>query len=285
MRFIRLFILALTLLPFITFGQLKNYSLYGTVKAITGEIYPYHVVFNIKGSTLSGYSVTTQLSGVDYKAQITGTINKRKHTIRITEIKALDHVSTELCLFDANLTYKLAGNKFIVTGSFIGRNASNAVCGEGTVDIEEPNTPTSIFYVTKKVLSPPQPEKPKTDTILGKEPPLPPNTITEGVQKIIDWITDTCVLEVWDGGVIDGDVVTILYNDIPVLTNYTLEKKHKRLRIPITKKTSAITITAIDEGANPPNTADILLIDGDMRYKVTAYNSKGKKAVIVLNKK
>jgi len=120
--------------------------------------------------------------------------------------------------------------------------------------------------------------------------PLSPNSMDnwhprfEGSEGVII-SKGRCVIEVWDGGVVDGDVITVLYNDAPLLTNYMLEKAHKQLRIPITKKKSTVTVIAIDEGANPPNTADILLIDGVLRYKITAYNSKGKKAVIILNKK
>ena len=287
MRFVCQFISALTLLPLITFGQVKSYTLYGTVKANSGEIYPYHVVFDVNGSTLSGYSVTKQPTGADFKALITGHINRNKHTLTITEIKSLDVLPKDqvICMFDAKLTYKLLGSKYLVSGTFTGKNNENNPCADGTMEFEQTNAPGSVFYVEKKAPPPPAPEKPKTDTPTTKEPALPPNTITEGVQKQIDWTTDTCVMEIWDGGVIDGDVVTVLYNNQPVLTNYTLEKAHKRLRIPLTKKASTITVIAEDEGINPPNTADILFIDGSAFYKLTAYNKKGKQAIIIITKK
>jgi len=286
MPFIYRSILTLALLlPFLSFGQKKSYNLYGVVKTDAGEVYPYHVVFDLTGNKLSGYSVTTQMSGIDFIAKVSGLIDRKLHKLVITEVRALDHNAEAICLFDADLTYKQVGDKFIVSGPFIGRNVDSTICGIGTVEIEEPNDPVSIFYVPEKKQPLRVPEKPTQDTVAIKPPAASPNTITEGVEKEIDWTSDTCVLEVWDGGVIDGDVITVLYNDLPVLANYTLEKAHKQLRIPITKKTSTVTIIAIDEGANPPNTADILLIDGTARYKVTAYNSKGKRAVIVLRKK
>jgi hypothetical protein len=93
------------------------------------------------------------------------------------------------------------------------------------------------------------------------------------------------VFVVWDGGVVDGDVITVLFNDKPVLTNYMLDKPHKQITLPITKRMNKITIIAEDEGANPPNTANIGLIDGGKFYNLTAYNNKGKKAEIVIVKK
>ena len=286
MPFTHRYILVFTLLlPFFSFGQKKSYNLYGLVKTDAGDAYPYHVVFDLTGNILSGYSVTTQMSGIDFTAKVSGVIDRKLHKLVITETKALDHNAEAICLFDADLIYKQVGNKFIVSGPFIGRNEDSTICGIGTVEIEEPNDPVSIFYVPEKTQPVRAPERARMDTVAIKAPTVSPNTITEGVQKEIDWTSDSCVIEVWDGGVIDGDVITVLYNDVPVLTNYTLEKAHKQLRIPITKKTSTVTIIAINEGANPPNTADILLIDGAARYKITAYNSQGKRATIVLRKK
>ena len=266
------------LLPFSLCGQTKKYSLDGRAKMITGETYPYHVVFDVKGTALSGYSITKQLNGTDYKTEIKGHIYKRTHTLTITETKPLGALpdSTGLCMFDARLTYKLEGARYVVTGKFTSKDISGNLCGEGTMRCEQLNTPASVFYT--------KPDVPKADTPVVKEP-IPANTITEGVQKQIDWQTGECIMEIWDGGVVDGDVITILLNDIPVLTQYRLVKEKKQLRLPLAKKTNTITIIADDEGANPPNTADILLMDGPLQYKLTAYNSAGKRAVIVLTKR
>ncbi len=267
-------------------AQSNTYSLIGTATAKDGEAYPYHVFFTIIGNTLYGYSITRQPTGADFKAQVSGHIDRRQHTLTITETKSLDKLpqGQVICLFDTKLTYKIVGNKYIATGTFIGNDNTNTICGGGTMEFEQPNAPGSVFYVAKKAPPLPAP-KPITDTPATAEPPMPPNTITEGIQKQLDWISDTCILEVWDGGVIDGDVVTILFNEAPLLTNYTLEKTHKQLHIPLTKKKNTITIIADDEGANPPNTADVLLIDGSAYYKITAYNKQGKKSMIVLTKK
>ena len=105
------------------------------------------------------------------------------------------------------------------------------------------------------------------------------------MQKTLSWQTDSCTIEVWDGGVIDGDVISVLLNDKPVLTNYSLVKAKKQLRFPVTKTVNIVTIVAEDEGVNPPNTAEIILRDGDTIYKITAYNKKGAKAQIVLRRK
>ncbi len=273
-------------LPFSVFSQQKSYKLVGTASARLGTTYLYAVSFETKGTTVSGYSVTKQPNGAEFKAEIKGHINRKDHTLVFSETKSLDkdqHSELTICLFDATLTYKKLGAKYEVTGTFTGRDLNNEPCTSGTMTFETQGAPGNMFQKEKKTLPPPAP---KQDTLVPKETTvaLPANTITAGVQKQLEWSTDSCIIEVWDGGVIDGDVVSILLNDIPVLNKYTLTKARKQLRLPLTKNASTITIVAEDEGVNPPNTAEIALHDGNASHRITAFNKKGDKAIIIIKK-
>ena len=264
------------LLPFTMKGQ-KKYTLLGIAQAGYGTSYPYFVSFETNGSLLTGYSVTKQPNGAEFKAEIKGRINRKDHTLFFTETRSLDKnpdSKMTICLFDAKLTYKLLGTKYQVSGTFTGTDMNNERCSTGTMTFEQPNNSTSLFYVEKKT----PPPAPKPDTIAKKEPEIPivpANTITAGVQKELEWNTDVCVIDLWDGGIIDGDIVTVLLNDKEVLTNYALVKARKELRLILTKAVNTITIVAVDEGVNAPNTAEISLRDGDIGHKITAFNKKG----------
>ena len=277
----------LLLLPFLLLGQ-KKYTMLGIAQGNYGTSYPYFISFETSGSSLTGYSITKQPDGAEFKAEIKGHINRKEHTLAFTETKSLDKDADKkmtICLFDAKLTYKLLGTKYEVSGTFTGTDLNNQPCSKGTMTFEQPNNSTSPFYVEKKA---PPPPAPKPDTVVKKEPvvpQVPANTITAGVQKHLDWNTDSCIIDVWDGGIIDGDVVTILLNDKPVLTKYTLVKARKQLRLPLEKSITTIAIVAEDEGLNPPNTAEISLHDGDTDHKITAFNNKGEKATIVIEKR
>ena len=276
--------LLVLILPFSLSAQQKSYKLVGTANARLGPSYLYAVSFETNGSSVTGYSVTKQPNGAEFKAEIKGQINRKQHTLEFSEIKSLDkNPQNELtiCLFDAKLTYKQLGTKYQVAGTFTGRDLNNEPCTSGTMTFETPTAPANMFYVEKKT-----PPPPKADTVAIKEPvpALPANTITAGVQKQLDWNTDSCIIEVWDGGVVDGDVVTILVNEVPVLTKYSLVKARKQLRLPLTKNTTTITIVADDEGVNPPNTAEISLLDGTANHRITAFNKKGEQATIIIKK-
>ncbi len=104
--------------------------------------------------------------------------------------------------------------------------------------------------------------------------------ITAGVVKQFEWRTDSCIIELFDGGVIDGDEITLVFNDDEILQRYTLTKKRKRMSLYLSKKVNTISIIADKEGYIPPNTADIVLYDGHTRYRIEAYNNIGESATI-----
>jgi hypothetical protein len=115
--------------------------------------------------------------------------------------------------------------------------------------------------------------------------PTPEEKITEGIEKTFTWKTDSAVIDVWDGGNVDGDRVTVLFNGRPLLTNYYLVKEKRQLRVRLSgNAVDTVTIVAINEGSDPPNTASLLFTDGPVQYGVLAYNKTGRKAVIKLKR-
>jgi hypothetical protein len=62
-------------------------------------------------------------------------------------------------------------------------------------------------------------------------------------------------------------------------------KEKRRLTLPITgHEVKTITIFAENEGSEPPNTANIMLTDGSIKYSIQAYNKKGDAALIKVKK-
>lgn len=108
--------------------------------------------------------------------------------------------------------------------------------------------------------------------------------ITSGVTQQFVWRSDTCLLDIYDGGVIDGDMVTVTYNGEEILQKYTLTKHKHRLKLVLKNKTNNILIIAENLGKAPPNTANIVLTDGKRQYKIKAFNDIGESAEITLKK-
>ncbi|WKD86154.1 hypothetical protein KCTC32516_01513 [Polaribacter huanghezhanensis] len=59
----------------------------------------------------------------------------------------------------------------------------------------------------------------------------------------------------------DGDMVTILVNDIPIIRNITLERNYKKFTIPIGIGINKIAFIALNQGTSGPNTAAFKVYD------------------------
>lgn len=129
--------------------------------------------------------------------------------------------------------------------------------------------------------------QPKVQSTTPKAVPvIPPAQITEGKEVIYDWESDKVILTIWDGSQEDGDRVTVSFNNLQVLVDYTLLNEKKIIELNLSADgINTITIAALNEGGQPPNTANITIQDGDKSYEIVAYNKIGKKALIKIQKK
>jgi hypothetical protein len=207
------------------------------------------------------------------------------------------------------------------TGPITSNDLTNVTCGRGTLtfpDSEELRTlfsgtqpeTTGAAYVHAERPEPqvdvPTSEVPEQPAVKTSKPiqvvydtiPRPtipakssvaPVTVkvTAGVEQMYEWNSDTIKLEIWDGGKIDGDLVTVYYNGEMVWDRSAISATKKRFYLPLSASDdiNRIVIVAINEGNEPPNTANLTLWDGPVSHAVIAYNSIGKEAVIKVRRK
>lgn len=127
-------------------------------------------------------------------------------------------------------------------------------------------------------------EKAKQVAAANQKPEV--KQITEGKEGVYEWNSNFVILKIWDGSQEDGDRVNIYLNQQLVLSNYTLLNKEKELRLELKgNEVQTITIEALNEGAQPPNTANISISDGETVHEIVAFNKIGKKALIKIKKK
>ncbi|MCW3122224.1 MAG: Protein of unknown function precursor [Flavipsychrobacter sp.] len=277
--------LLIMLLPLCVFASGKEHTLNGSIKVKGEETYPYKLVFEVSHSNIKGYSLTTLPDGTDSKTSISGLLNRKQHVLIISETKLLTAPikDMDICFVNAVLAYKKKGKNYVIAGFFQGRDSKQKPCGEGTIEFIQPVANDDLY--TNDTTGEKQSGKNVVESAAKTEPVVGKDQITAGVQKQYDWNTDSCTIELWDNGVVDGDVVSLLVNDEKVLANYTLGKQRKQLKFPVTKKINTITVIAEEEGINPPNTVELMFYDGEDRYKLTAFNKKGEQATVVIRKK
>ncbi len=197
-----------------TISTAKDHTLNGKLKLKSGETFDYSIVFSVNKSSLKGYSITKLPDGTQNKTAISGTFNGAQHLIIFSETKMLSTPQKDatFCFVNAVLLFKKKGNNIICAGPFSGKDSKKKPCGNGNLEFTIDANSDSLF--NKDIHTPVKMESsgisPKTVTMPNKyEEAMGADKITAGVDKEFTWHSDTCVIDVWDGGVIDGDVISV----------------------------------------------------------------------------
>lgn len=276
------------MVPCAAYCQKDYYRLDGSVVIDGGATYAYQLDFREKNGEISGYSLTWLEDTLPSKSLIEGHIDKVRHTLTFSEKEDKNMLmlsSADMCYFNGTLTYQQAGDVFLLSGKFTGLNSFSQYCGRGDITLSHTAKGDSLLGVVIRSKQPP--------LVLPHTTPIPIqrevqqddlSIITSGSDKELDWSSDTCIVDLWDYGTVDGDIVSVLFNRKNVLSRYAITSVKKQLRLSLHPGINTLTIVAENEGSAPPNTARLLLTDGKKQYSFTAYNTVGKSATIVLKK-
>ncbi len=278
---------------FTAMAQSKPIVLNGSLIMKTGEIFPYKIVLTDSGDVIKGYSLTYKEPD-ETKTAIRGTLDRRMRTLSFKEkeINYSHNVSTKafMCLVNAQLEYVRDASGYVLKGPITSREADNTACTPGEIVFNNEQEVQNLFAyhehfdtvisMKKKV------KEPETvRTTLEIQEPLVTEKVTAGTEKSYEWNSDSIIIDVWDGGNVDGDRITMKFNGITYLNNYYLVKEKRQLRLPISgHNINELIIFAENEGSDPPNTASIMLTDGAVKYSILAYNKKGDAALIKIKK-
>lgn len=287
-----------------TYGQHET-TLQGYLGIEGGETFKYKLVFSDSAQLIKGYSYTWQDEAKMVKAAIVGTINNQEKSISFQETKIVSNSGFEstatICLIKAKLTLKDDVGAITLSGAITSSDINQVACAAGSISIPFTNDVEVVFknYTPQQVVE-------AKETVITKQPTrkllkiiydtvvkedetkiLPPKIeqITEGKDKLYHWKSNDLVLDIWDGGKTDGDLVSIEANGETILKNYDLINTKKRIQIPLHQKgMTIIKIIARNEGNEPPNTANLLLWDGSEHYELIAYNNIAGVALIKIIK-
>jgi len=107
------------------------------------------------------------------------------------------------------------------------------------------------------------------------------------VQKEIEVASDSIQIDLYDNGDIDGDSVSVFFNDQLLGANLMLSARsiHLTIKLDTTKEYNQLSMFANNLGAIPPNTALMLISDGKNRFEVRLSSSLDKTAAIRIRRK
>jgi hypothetical protein len=218
-----------------------------------------------------------------------GHVDKQKRAITISEKEEKNMLliqPMDICYFNGTLVYKYQDGGAEFSCKYTGLNKYQQYCGHGLITLFQNAALDSLFTIPPKPQPKAAPRHPADHTTANAPAAQQEvEVITAGNTKELDWKTDTCIIDIWDYGYVDGDIITVFFNGKNMLNKYEINATKKQLRLPLGAGENVIRILAENEGKAPPNTARLLLTDGKKQYSFTAYNTVGKSAEILLRKK
>jgi hypothetical protein len=95
------------------------------------------------------------------------------------------------------------------------------------------------------------------------------NRDVEIIDKIIDVKSADIEIQVWGGGKIGRDKITLFLNGEPILKDFELKKEKKRIPVKLKYNNSVVSLHALSLGDMKPSTAAMIIYDGDMEHLIT----------------
>lgn len=94
-------------------------------------------------------------------------------------------------------------------------------------------------------------------------------------------------ISIFDNGQVDGDTITVFYNNQVILSNHFVSAIPYKLNFTLDKNESRheITVIANSLGSIPPNTAVLIIDAGDKKYRLSASSDMNRNALIVIDYK
>lgn len=100
--------------------------------------------------------------------------------------------------------------------------------------------------------------------------PVDYNARKQQVVRAIDVNADSVTIRLYDNGVVDGDIVSVIYNETVVIDKLTLTATTIELKIPVTKSgINQLVFHAHNLGELPPNTAKLEIMYGGRKEELT----------------
>jgi hypothetical protein len=205
------------------------------------------------------------------------------------------------CSMDLVATHRIAKAGSNLSGRFIGKEAYKYTCPDIVFDLKlnkDAGNQDSVLNALRNFKETYQVWTPSaTDTLVAAtvqqrkvENIVINNEYKERekvVQNEIEVASDSLQVDLYDNGEIDGDSISVFFNDQLLGANLKLSTKsvHLNLKLDSTKEFNQLSMFANNLGSIPPNTALMLVYDGKKRYEIRLSSSLEKTATIQIKRK
>lgn len=108
--------------------------------------------------------------------------------------------------------------------------------------------------------------------------------VTDTSRVNLQWQSDTLVVDIWDGGMVDGDEVTVMFNNQLYYSRYSLTAVKATLKIPLKGSGGVLHMLAVYCGTEGANNVNMELHDRNATYRFVAINYVGHEVKFNINR-
>lgn len=237
--------------------------------------------------------------------KLNGSYNNIKRELTLIDIPMPYFASTDRvqvdCQMDFFASHRVAKAGSDLSGRFVGKGDYKYTCPDIVFDLKlntEAGNQDSVLTALKNFKETYQLWTPSaTDTLVQAtviqrkiENPVINQEYKERenvVQKEIEVSSDSLQVDFYDNGEIDGDSISVFFNDQLLGANLLLSTRsvHMNIKLDTTKPYNQLAMFANNLGAIPPNTALMLISDGKNRWEVRLTSDLGKTGAVRIKRK
>jgi hypothetical protein len=207
-------------------------------------------------------------------SQITGTYNATTRTLVIHLLPVLNYSAKSLqsadCAMVGAFTLKVSKIDATLSGAFTPTNQHKFSCPDILVNFKKSNAEGIMTKIEKKPLileGEPDPEPAPPIVKFEKKEPTEDLNKRRFVSREIDIYSDSISVSLYDNSEIDNDTVSLFYNKKLIGYKQMLSDKPIKYRLAV-KDLEEISMFAENLGTLPPNTALLLVYDGEIRHEI-----------------
>ncbi|MAP79522.1 MAG: hypothetical protein CL526_00395 [Aequorivita sp.] len=257
-----------------TFSQTEEFV--GLIELENKTFLNFRINFNITDSKVEGYTITDYNGPHESKSSIVGSYDERTNKLTFREVNILYTKSpiTELDFCYIFFTGEMKKNRLV--GSFKGFYEDLEKCLDGTIigtriEKAEKRKEKLLRKVNRVVKN--DNEKSEVTQQINALKFSEQRGISANENINVFWEGSYLKALIWDAGTVDDDIIEISKDGTnPVTIHPKKEPVIKEFYLGADKQ--VITIKALSEGTEPPNTTKVKFTDGKGKFIELIYNLK-----------
>lgn len=251
------------------------------------------MVLQQKGKSVNGYLLYYFKDSL-VKAYLNGLYDEQTHKLNINPFPMIYYMSPNAknsidCNMSGSFTLLASKTESVLTGKLFGDEDHKYTVPDINLRLTKSNDTAYL------VMKDDEPEEKKDTLIAAKPKPVETeisaleafNQRGKVVAKELLVFNSKLRLEIYDNGEIDYDSVSLFLNNKQILPKSMLNHKAIRLSIDLDPdlEVNELSMFAVNLGMIPPNTAALILYDGNTRYETMLTSDLSKSATLRIRRK